>query len=87
METKTKGHWPKGKRRNEDTGWSRTRLGLTKLFDDYLVHGQISRCVLAGAIGVNEKSVRRWLSGEDRPAPEYQALCAQWLKEAKALAL
>lgn len=82
MTAKIRGHWPKGKRRNGDAGqWSRLRLRLTRVINDQYQRGRISQCALALAIGVSERSVRRWLSGEDRPSVESQQAIATWLTE------
>lgn len=77
-----KGHWPKGKRRNKDAGhWSRTRLSAVRLIDDHFLVGSISYRALAAVLSVSDRTVHRWLSGEDRPDAEIQAAIEQWIKE------
>lgn len=82
---KTKGHWPAGKRRNEDVGgkWSRTRLAVGNLIAEHWERGRISNQALALAMGVNKTTVARWLDGTDRPNAETQTAVAEWLKEHK----
>jgi len=75
------GHWPKGKRRNTVAGWSRTRLGLQRLLDNHYQRGVISIRALAADVGVSDRTVRRWLSGEDVPAAESAELVAAWVAE------
>jgi DNA-binding XRE family transcriptional regulator len=82
--TDGRGHWPAGKRRHPDAGtWSRTRLALTKFLDDHYDrrYDGISQKQLARDLGVSDRTVRRWLKGEDRPDEETQAAIAQWLAE------
>lgn len=76
------GHWPRGKRRNEDRGdWSGLRLRLRRLIDDHWQQGVVSIRAAAEAVGVSDRSIRRYLSGEDRPAPETQEAIAGWIDE------
>jgi hypothetical protein len=79
-----RGGWVPGKRRNQDVGdWSRLRIDLAALFADAYDRQLRTPSVLARALAVSEKTVRRWLSGEDRPAPESQEAVRQWLTEAR----
>jgi len=79
-----RGHWTKGKRRNADSGnWSRVRLLLQSLIDEHYEPGVVSARQLAADIGVSDRTVRRWLTGEDRPEPEMQAVVARWIVEKK----
>ena len=72
--------WTKGERRNEDTGnWSRIRMSLQALIDNHYERGWTSARKLADDLGVSDRSVRRWLSGEDRPEPEVQELIETWV--------
>jgi len=57
-----KGHWPAGKRRNNPRGWS-LLLGRLKKYVDQ----RASLKETARAIGVNDRTLRRWLAGEDVP--------------------
>jgi len=77
-----RGHWPAGKRRNPDGGrWARTRIDLAALLDEHFERGHVSARALAAVLDVDERSVRRWLDGTDRPTPETQLAIAQWLAE------
>lgn len=84
-----RGHWPSGKRRNVDRGnWSRVRMSLARFIDDHWAAGKVSIRALADEIAVNDRTIRRWLSGEDRPSESAQEAIEQWLierrKEARA---
>lgn len=83
--TPTKGHWPKGRRRNADNGdWSVVLLGVKGLLDEYEVRGKISIRALAKAVGVDPKAVMNWLGGIDRPDEEMQITVRAWLKQMRA---
>lgn len=71
------GHWPRGRRRHSEAGWSAQRKRLQRLIS----RGGVTRVQMAREIGVSETSVRRWLRGEDIPAPQYQEAIAAWLAE------
>lgn len=76
------GGWVRGKRRNADVGeWSRIRIGLVAMINNHYEPGRISARTLAQAVGVSDRTVRRWLAGEDRPAPEDQERCRTWAAE------
>ncbi len=78
----SKGHWPAGKRRHEDVvKWSRVRLQLTRLLADKHKRGVISARAVAADVGVSDRTIRRYLSGEDRPSPATQRAIAQWVAE------
>jgi hypothetical protein len=77
-----RGGWIKGKRRHADCGdWSRIRISLCALINDRWQMGVISARVLARDLDVSEKTVRRWMAGEDRPIPEMQEAVRQWIAE------
>ena len=79
-----RGGWIPGKRRNQDVGdWSRLRIDLAAIFADAWDFRLRTPTRLARDLGVSEKTVRRWLSGEDRPAPESQEAVRVWLAEAR----
>lgn len=81
-EKKPKGHWPKGKRRNSDSGnWSAIRLRATNLIEQHWTRGQISITACAAALCVDQRSVARWIKGEDMPSLESQAAMDAWVKE------
>lgn len=78
----TKGHWPAGSCRHPDGGnWSRIRLSLTSLTTEHYERGIRSTEAVAAALDVSGRSVRRWISGEDVPAPELQDLLRTWCAE------
>ena len=61
--TKTKGHWPKGKRRNNPRGWSLLLERLRKY-----VNQRETKAATARSIGVDQHTLNRWLSGEEHAA-------------------
>lgn len=79
------GHWPKGKRRNADTGdWATVRLGIQALLDQHDWPGVISLGAIADALGVSKKSVQKWLKGVTRPSEESQDMLRVWLQQTRA---
>lgn len=60
----TKGHWPRGKRRH-----AAAPDVMRDLRDAYREVGSLR--VIAKLVGVDHRTVNRWLKGEDRPAPEH----------------
>lgn len=78
---RTKGHWPRGRRRNPDSGaWAGTRLALRALLAAHHQRGVVSVQRMAVEIGVHPRSAYRWLAGEDRPPVEKQELVASWVQ-------
>lgn len=63
-----KGHWPAGKRRNNPRGWP-LLLGRLKKYCEQ----RDSVKGAARAIGVCDRTLRRWLTGEDVPGEESAA--------------
>lgn len=61
--------------------WSRVRIQLARLIDDHYERGEISYRALAEVLGVDSRSVRRWIDGTHRPAVETQEAIEQWLAE------
>lgn len=87
---KPKGHWPRGKRRNGTDPASaalvleavRQKLGAQHTgAGGAAVHAarRISVRALAAAVGVNERTVRRWLSGEDMPPADRLLAVQSWV--------
>lgn len=77
-----RGGWVAGKRRNPDVGdWSRIRIDLVALLNDSPPRGPITCRGLAAVLGVSDRSVRRWVSGEDRPDPATQEAIRTWITE------
>jgi len=82
-----RGGWPVGKRRHPVGQWSTTLARLRALLRDHAQRGVVSRNALAAAVGVGEKTVRRWVSGEDVPSAEMQVAVKKWVaKMEKGLA-
>lgn len=81
-EKKTRGHWPVGKRRNPvGKTWNKVRLTLQSLVDEHYEPGVRSKAAAALAMGVSDRTVRRWLDGTDVPSEELQMVCRQWCAE------
>lgn len=82
-----RGGWVRGKRRHADGGdWSRIRIDLAALFNDAPPRGPITCRGLARVLGVSDRSVRRWVAGEDRPSPTTQEAIRQWITEQRQAA-
>ena len=77
-----RGHWPRGQRRN-DALPARKMAGLMRrvrrLVDRDPADLTLTRVAIAEAVGVSERSVRRWLSGEDHPAATSLVKLQAWL--------
>jgi hypothetical protein len=81
-----RGGWVPGKRRHLDVGdWTRLRIDLAALLDDAYLRGVRTPNAVAVALGVSDRTVRRWLAGEDRPAPETQEAVRRWLAEQREI--
>lgn len=78
-----RGHWEKGKRRNPVGGWNRIRRGIQSLLDNHATRGVISFRAIAAAVGVDDRTVRRWMSGEDVPSTDSAALAKAWLSDTR----
>lgn len=75
-------HWPRGKRRHADVGdWSHIRLQVQSVLDAHWSPGERSLRAIAEVLGVSDRAVRRWMSGEDRPPPEKQEELRAWLQQ------
>jgi hypothetical protein len=78
----TKGHWPLGKRRNKVADdWHQVRETLTQLVTVHLVATIRSQTALAEKLGVSQRSVGRWISGEDVPQSLYQSKLRTWCRQ------
>lgn len=63
--TISKGHWPRGRRRNN---CDPELLALTlRTVNRQIRVGVISRIKLAGLLKIHDRTLRRWLAGEDWP--------------------
>lgn len=76
MPTKTKGHWPRGKRRNEA---ARLLIARTKRVLAHPVRGKVSLRAAAAKIGVAPRTLARWIAGEDFPTEEGRRRWEAWL--------
>lgn len=77
-----RGGWTPGKRRHVDVGdWQRIRLRIVSLLNDRPQYGVISARAISLALGVSDRTVRRWLRGEDRPSPDDQERLRAWASE------
>lgn len=81
----TRGHWPKGRRRHatNERAAKRVLATLAALLKGGPQYGRISRRKLAETIGVSDRTVRRWLAGEDLPAPDSLILLRRWTAQTK----
>lgn len=82
---KPKGHWPKGKRRNPVGDWPSLRLAVVGLIDQHWAYGVRSAGALARVVGVDSRTVGRWLRGEDMPPPAAVTKLNAWLVEQRQL--
>jgi len=80
----TKGHWPKGKRRNPIGNWASLRRLVVDLLDQYREHGIRTASALAGVVGVDHSTVGRWLRGDDVPSPESMRKLGEWVDQQRA---
>lgn len=77
-----RGGWTPGKRRHADCGdWQRIRLRVVSLLTTKYQYGRVTARAIAAAVGVSDRTLRRWLSGEDRPTPEDQERLRAWAAE------
>ena len=82
---KPKGHWPRGKRRNQDAGdWEQTRTLLETILRDHHAPMLRSTPVLAAITGVSVSAVVRWIRGDAMPTPANQAVLSEWAKQTAA---
>lgn len=82
--TPSKGHWPRGKRRRPD---SRERDAVLSDLHTALQApkpGVCSARACAAAVGVDSRTVRRWLAGTDWPTPAALARISGWLAQLPA---
>ena len=64
-----RGHWPSGRRRHsvDAKRLDAAMAGLRTLLATRRRWGAVSARALAAHLGVSDRTVRRWLSGEDHP--------------------
>ncbi|MDR3634365.1 MAG: helix-turn-helix domain-containing protein [Isosphaeraceae bacterium] len=78
-----RGHWTKGKRRSSlsPAVWSALRQRIVDLLDEAPLPEVRSMRALATLLGVTDRTVRRWLAGEDLPPPNAMARLRAWHAE------
>jgi hypothetical protein len=82
---KPRGHWPRGKRRNQDAGdWEQTRTLLETILRDHHAPMIRSTPVLAAITGVSVSAVVRWIRAEAIPTPANQAVLSEWANQTAA---
>lgn len=84
-----RGHWPPGKRRNavDPKKHQRVLQLLVSLHESSHREGPYSYAKVAAAIGVDGRTVRRWVSEEDVPTPENLAALEKYLKASRKFRL
>ena len=82
MDRKPKGHWPLGRRRNvvPAARLAQTLAAVAELLDTRRQRGVVSVRAIAAHVGVADTTVRRWLSGEDHPAPRNLRRIETWIR-------
>jgi len=63
----TKGHWPKGKRRNDPGVTPRELRKILQMFLRCKISHGYGYRELAEELGRESRTLRRWISGEDWP--------------------
>jgi DNA invertase Pin-like site-specific DNA recombinase len=82
-----KGHWPKGKRRSEvpESTWEPLRLAIRDMLRAYRLANVRSYQAIADRVGVDKKTVGRWLNGEDWPPSKAIPILKHYLSEQRQL--
>jgi hypothetical protein len=80
----SRGHWPLGKRRNsvDPEQLAAALAALAVVLDTRYCRGLVSLRALADHLGVSDRSVRRWLSGEDYPPARVLRRIETWTNRA-----
>ena len=81
---RTKGHWPKGRRRNPEHGLPPLVAALRRILR-HTIPRLISRRAIAREIDVSPRTLARWLAGEDYPSIPHRRRLAVWLRSHHAL--
>lgn len=79
-----RGHWPAGKRRHPKMPAklkARINKAITPIAGGPVPEGTHTVKSIARDIGVSDRTLRRWLSGEDNPSPDHVARLEQWLDD------
>lgn len=92
--SKPKGHWPRGRRRHDpSSNWDVIRSRLWLLLDKrgtgsdrtLPASRRVSRHALAKRMRVSDRTVRRWLAGEDFPTARHAAAVDRWCERIEAI--
>lgn len=69
------------------TGWTKGKFRHELVVSSRALHSALDRisasdrrCACARELGVCDRTVRRWIAGEDRPSPEYQMRLVEFSK-------
>ena len=81
--TPNRGHWPKGKSRNDPTGWEPLRVKLAAFIAANFAANIVSNARVAHAVGVTAATVGKWLRGVAVPSQHHQCQMRRWLTNAK----
>lgn len=76
---KNTGHWTLGKRRNPDDGWAETLTEVKTLLKNSRQRGLVSVLAIAEHVGVDHKSVRKWVDGATVPTKPRQEKVREWI--------
>lgn len=76
------GGWPRGRYRNATDGDNTREVldALRVLLDTQHARGRVSLRVLSDHLSVSDRTVRRWLSGEDMPPAATLKRVAAWVR-------
>lgn len=78
---KTKGHWPAGKRRNVPDAVAKPVIdSVLDLLAKHPHRGTVSRRALAAKLGVDQRTIGRWLAMTDTPPADMLARLRAWCR-------
>jgi transcriptional regulator with XRE-family HTH domain len=83
---KPRGHWPLGKKRNPKMPArlkTRIRKRITPIAGGAYPDDVHTVKSIARAIGVSDRTLRRWLAGEDNPSSDHVRRLEEWLEANK----
>lgn len=80
--TRTKGHWPAGKRRNvTDDAAQPVLAAVAEVLAKRRAHGTVSHRALAATLGVSHRTIARWLRREDNPPADMLRRLKRWAEK------
>jgi DNA invertase Pin-like site-specific DNA recombinase len=72
---KQKGHWPKGRRKNDPRVSAGELRRVLRRFLRYKIQKGLSYRALEEELGKSDRTLRRWIAGEDWPdARDFRAI-------------